>query len=418
MSNPLISHFGSEIDLGTCLVGRNLNLLVIRGYAPLEVLAAISSPDVYDEFKNPKGTQRELDPKHSRESYEYASGSSEVLPQDDPRAFPEIILNARDANVLEVYESGNPDDLIDLNSFTSTTEYEGGVVGLRVRASDLDFPHPLASPQISRVDGNHRLSSVDLAALLSGEIEDLVNVPFCMYVQLNTDQEIKLFRDINGTHKGMDVSFLITTVGRLGGDDLKNDPNTVHLWVANVLKSKGHAFEGVVFSGGSKTGAKELLGKVPPIKIATLASTMKTLLSSAQVMQSTFADKPTVVLELVDRYWKAVRSVFPEAWADRTNYILLQTIGLTGFARLGAVLIDQGINDGSVNQKDFEIYLKAVRESVSLERRSEMWTGVAGAGGGKKVAELVIAAATKSAATKVKVIEGIEGIDDPTALLD
>lgn len=418
MTNPLVSHFGSTIDLGVCLAGRNLNLLAIRGYAPLETLAAISAPDVYDEYRNPKGTQRELDPTHSRESYEYAAGSSDVLPQNDPRAFPEIILNARDAMVLEIYEHGNPENLIDLNSFTPASEFDGGVVGVRVRASDLDFPHPSESPQISRVDGNHRLSSVDLDALLSGDLDEPVLVPFCMYVQLTTDQEIKLFRDINGTHKGMDVSFLITTAGRLGGEDLKNDPSTIHLWIASTLKSKGHAFEGVVFSGGSKTGAKEALGKVPPIRIATLASTMKTMLSSAQVMQSTFADKPGVILELIDRYWKAVKSVFPEAWADRNNYILLQTIGLTGFARLGAVMIDQGINDGNVDQKDFEIFLKAVRDSVDLARKSELWVGVAGAGGGKKVAEVVIAAATKSAATKVKVIEGIEGKGDPTAALE
>jgi DGQHR domain-containing protein len=418
MSNPLVTHFGATIDLGPCLAGRNLNLLAIRGYAPLETLAAISAPDVYDEYKNPKGTQRELDAKHSSESYEYAAGSADVLAQDDPRAFPEIILNARDAMVLEVYEHGNPEDLIDLNSFTPASEFDGGIVGVRIRAGDLEFPHPTASPQISRVDGNHRLSSVDLDALLAGELDEPVLVPFCLYVQLNTDQEIKLFRDINGTHKGMDVSFLITTAGRLGGDELKNDENTMHVWMASMLKGKGRAFEGVVFTGGSKAGAKEHLGKVPPIRIATLASTFKTMLASAQVMRSQFADNPDAVLELVDRYWKAVKSVFPEAWADRTNFILLQTIGLTGFARLGAVLIDQGINDGSVSQKDFEAYLKAVKESVDLSRKSEMWTGVAGAGGGKKVAEVVIAAATKSAAHKVKVLEDIQPANDPTASLD
>ena len=43
-SNPIVERDGEMIDLGACVVGSDLNLLVLRGFAPLDVLAEISAP--------------------------------------------------------------------------------------------------------------------------------------------------------------------------------------------------------------------------------------------------------------------------------------------------------------------------------------------------------------------------------------
>lgn len=402
MSNPLVAHYGTVIDFGPCLAGRNLNLLVFRGFARLDELAAVSAPDVYDAFTNPSGTQRELDKKHAASCFEYASTSDNVLPQDDPRSFPEIILNARDHQLVEIYQVDDPDFVLDIDSFTSEAEFHGSVVGVRVQVGLVEFPPPTKSPQISRVDGNHRLSGADIDALLSSEYEhEVIPVPFSLYVGLTTEQEVKLFKDINGEHKGMDVTHLTNIEVRLDGDALKNDPARRHNWMADRLAQPGKAFEQMVFFGGGKAGAKAALGKMPPVRLNTLASTIKLQLSKANITMANYSDQPDLVLELLNRYWSAVRTVFAQEWADRTNYILLQTIGLSGFAQLGATLLDQGCADGKVTQEDFELYLHAVKNEVDLSRSTEQWKGVAGAGGANRVAEVLIKAATKDAATKI-----------------
>ncbi len=88
MSNSLKDKHGEYIDLGFCIVGRNLNVISARGYASLITLAQISGPDVLDPILNPNGTQRDLNVKHSEEALEYALSSEDVDPTKEPRAFP------------------------------------------------------------------------------------------------------------------------------------------------------------------------------------------------------------------------------------------------------------------------------------------------------------------------------------------
>lgn len=419
MTNPLVSHYGDVLDFGPCLAGRNLNLLVFRGFANLDQLSAISAPDVYDHFDNPGGTQRELDKKHAESCFEYAISATNVIPEEDPRSFPEIILNARDRQVVELYQVDDPAFLLDHDSFTSEIEFQGGFVGVRVRIKDIEYPQVSKNPQVSRVDGNHRLSGVNLDEILRGEDEPTdVPVAFSLYIGLNNEQEVKLFKDINGEHKGMDVTHLVNIENRLDDGEMKNDPNRRHKWMADRLAQPGGAFEGMVFFGGSRKGAKNALGKVPPVKLNTLASTVKLQLSKANVVMANYHDKPDVVLALVNHYWLAVRSVFAAEWADRTNFILLQTIGLSGFAHLGATLMDMGYAKGRVDQKDFEVWLQAVKQSVDLSRSADQWKGVAGAGGASRVAEVLIKAATEDNLRRIEVEKKLKPQSDAGAQLD
>jgi hypothetical protein len=48
-----------------------LGVNVYRGFANLADLADISKADIYDQQRNPKGTQRDLSPAHARDAYEY-----------------------------------------------------------------------------------------------------------------------------------------------------------------------------------------------------------------------------------------------------------------------------------------------------------------------------------------------------------
>ena len=90
------------------------------------------------------------------------------------------------------------------------------------------------------------------------------------------------------------------------------------------------------------------------------------------------------VFILIDRYWTAVKNAFPQAWQDRTNYILLQTIGLTAFSKLGADVIQNQVYEAeSYEQHDFDVALQHLSTNISLRR--EDFPGLAGLSGAKQV---------------------------------
>jgi hypothetical protein len=109
-SDFVAKRYGEKIDLGLCLVGQDLNVLVVRGFAALDKLAVISDADVFDQATNPNGTQRNLKKDHARECLDYALRSTQVDANDIPMVFPEILLNARESLMLELYDPQDKDN--------------------------------------------------------------------------------------------------------------------------------------------------------------------------------------------------------------------------------------------------------------------------------------------------------------------
>lgn len=393
--NDLVEVYGPDLSIKSCVLGNNLNLAVIRGFARLDVLAAISAPDVFDREDNPQGTQRDLNSRHALEATAYALESVGVPPDSAPRAFTEVILNARDRSVISVIDH-EADREIDFSSL-DPIDLGPRIVDLRVNIRQLEFPHPLSDPAISRVDGNHRLSQVDLPDVDSES--DYPVIPFAMFVGLSVDQERALFRDINGTQMKMETAHLDTIKLKLQGSELLKTEGGRALWIAQILAEQGHAFEGKVFFGGAKKGAKAATGMVPPIKINALkgavAATCREMTDVEASIYGVEIDeegntlppdeyKVAQVIELIDLFWKAVASAFPEAWQDRKNFILLQAIGLNAFSRLGADVIQrQFLREGRIGQADFDAVLEHVASRVTLRR--EEYPGLAGLAGAKEV---------------------------------
>jgi hypothetical protein len=421
----LVDRFGEVLDLGRCLVGRSLNLLTIRGYARLDQLAAISAPDVFDQKQNPNGTQRNLTPLHAREAFEYAMDASDMLPEESPRCFPEIILNARDTNIIDLYSVDDEDEHYEFDSFSTDFEEAIGIVGLRIRIKDLEFPKPDFNPQVSRVDGNHRLSRTDdlLREGLTSEDDvlsrEFPSLGFMLVLELSDLQEASLFRDINGEQRGMEVAHLDSIVLRtVDPEVLKKDPKRRALWIANELAQPGRAWEDMVFFGGSHKGVKSDLGYVPPVTINALKATIDQQIRSAPTVDAAFKDNPNAIVVLLDRFWKAVRETFPEAWQNKRDYILLQAIGLGAFARFGGTIIERGLNDKRYSQADFQRHLEVVRGRVPLDRDHELWRGVAGAGGQKVVADALIAAAEPDLVKLEEIKKDLSDEPDIDTLLD
>jgi len=395
MNNAFVAkHFGKVIDLGTCLVGQNLNVLCLRGFAGLHHLAAISDADVFDQELNPRGTQRDIKKAHARECLAYAQQALEDEPEDYPRFFPEVLLNIRTMNVVEIYDPEDPSRLLDINSYSPVDDVPDRV-GIRILLKDYEWPKTLKAPHVSRVDGNHRLYGTDeyLNHLAKEETDwsedEFAQVSFCLLVGLKEIDEARLFGDINGKHEGMETAHLVGLEFRTKEvDEMKYDQNLRPNWLAHELSAPGRAFHNVVFMGGSKAGVKEALGSVPPIKINSLKSTVAMQLQSSKTVEAAYRDDPEMLLEILNNYWSAVSETFPEAWTDKKNFILLQAIGLGGFAKFGGYLIDRAFEDNALSKDDFKSYLAPVSKKMELKRTD--FEGIAGAGGQSHVTKQLI----------------------------
>lgn len=382
--------YSDRIDLGVCLVGPDLNVLMLRGYAPLDKLAVVSDADVYDQTTNPQGTQRNLKKDHARDCLKYALDAMQTDAGEEPMLFPEILLNARDVTVLELYDPHDKDQLYDFNSYSDQEEYSHRLVGVRVVLSGYSWPKENKAPIISRVDGNHRLYGTDelleRAANDGTAVEDEFPViPFGLLIGLSLTDEARLFRDVNGEHVGMEVTHLTSLEYRISDpQELKGDPKKLPLWLAFELGRPNRAFNNMIFLGGSKKGVKAETGVVPPIRINTLRAAIAMQLASSSTASKALAKAPDALLELLDHYWSAVKETFPEAWADRKNFILLQNIGFMGFAKFGGQMIDRALTDSRMDVADFKTYLDTLK-TVSLAR--DKYKGIAGAGGAEMVAQ-------------------------------
>ena len=397
--------YGKTVVLENCIVGQNLNLLSIRGYARLDVLAAISAPDVFDQVNNPQGTQRDLDKGRSREALAYAMEAVSMESATDPRAFTEVILNVRDKAVIQIIDIES-DAEVEFNSHAGINEVLSQRVEIRVNLGEMQIPAPEFDPQISRVDGNHRLSSVlDLEAEILEDVETLPWVAFSIFVGLDPDQERAIFRDINSKQQKMETAHLDQIRLKLEGKGLLAAEKTKKewaLWVANELAAPGKPFDGLVFFGGSRRGIKAA-GIKPILKLNALRDTVRFSIVDS-VEQTFFVIDPQAEAQmtaaevenerlsnarmfamLLDWYWQAVRSAFPEAWQNKRDYILFQSIGLYGFGALAARVIAMLTAENQLEPKHFDAMLSTVSRKVNLSRDNPAWEGVAGMAGGRKV---------------------------------
>lgn len=400
----LRSKYGRHIELGNVVLGRNLNLWVLRGFAPMDLLSEISSADVYDEYNNPQGTQRDLTKSHSQDALDYAIESDLLSANVDPRAFPEVILNARDSAVIDIISVEDEIEIDNFDSINGLNDLGVSYLTLRVKTELLRWPKPPYQPQISRVDGNHRLYQAENARDHDGEIDSLPEIPFSLFVGLNPAQERKLFKDINANQKGMESAFLDTIVISQGDEiALLSDSKTRALVIAKRLSASGNAFDGKVFSGGSRKGAKEKFGEVPPLKLNTLkravqstlrkadrliAAQLPTSLDSNQLTASDYEQKLVTGVDnlvvMLDRFWKAVSFAYPDAWQNRKDFILLQSIGLEAFSMLaGGIIEDLFFNVKKIEQKDFNGVLQDLARKFKLDKSD--FDGLAGAAGATEV---------------------------------
>ncbi len=297
------------------LRGLVLGVKVYRGFARLCDLAAISKADIYDQRNNPKGTQRDLSPKHAREAYEYVVNQKLAF-------WPEVFLCARNSSVV---------------SYTSSSD-SGEFGTLKINAAKIDRTTQIL---ISRVDGNHRLHYADGQEKGFEPIESVVS--FCLAYDSNLDQEIKLFRDINNNQRRMSTSHLDNIMIRLTPEE-KLKIQEPELYIAKELgKDAKSPLCNTVYEGGKRSITKY----VPLRSLKTAITYMFTKAKKLTALQGVDAQ-----YKVIRNYLNAVKKWQSDAWQSPKDYILLRGVGLWAMFFIGADVIDRALSQGEYTEEE------------------------------------------------------------------
>lgn len=331
--------------------GKVLGVDVYRGYMNLSELSLISKADIYDSINNPKGTQRDLSPKHAKEAYEYVKNSELGF-------WPEVFLCSRDNKAIK---------------FTSISDDFPEVGILEV---DADYLEKNKKVIISRVDGNHRLHYGNSKEKGFSKIEK--DVSFCIAYNLKLDEEIKLFKDINKNQKPMNTSHLDGIDIRLSPEDkLKRD--NPELYISNKLnEDEASVFHDRIFSGGKKPVGVD-------IPLRAIKSGLGYMFSKS--VQLSRLNNVDAQYKIIKNYFQAIKELVPEAWEKPKDYIILRGVGLWAICYLGAQVIDIALTN---KKHDVESMKKILESGKKWNWGSKGdFVGYSGAKGAQEIANKV-----------------------------
>ncbi|MDA8239237.1 MAG: DGQHR domain-containing protein [Nitrospiraceae bacterium] len=362
----------------------NLDTICYRGHAPLAHLSLISQPDVFDQVSNPSGLQRDLSPKHASDAYEYATRPAD---KRFPRAYPEVVLNVRDKNFVEIEEREGADK-----------------ESIEVRLSFDLSKIQLNKVHVSRVDGNHRLF---YAAGDDRRDPILSNVPFQIHVGLTRDQERSIFVDINSNQKGLNTSHLDIMQSRLTAEE-QEIKDHLDRWIAKRLSEDPKSpWHGLIHHGGSKQGSRSQ-GLTRQVNFVSIKSGTNKLLSKSQYIHD--LTDPEAQYVIVRNYWNAIKTVFAEEWSRPKEYLLLKNVGVWSLSFLGGTIIDRCLPKGEVDADAMEAYLQQIRDTFDWRKTATGDKSVAGMSGNR--AAMILAGRMAEELRDEKGISSIKKLQD------
>jgi DGQHR domain-containing protein len=336
----------------------NIDTVCYRGSAPIADLAAISQADVFDQVSNPNGLQRDLSPKHASDAYNYLAREKD---EEFPRAFPEVILNVRDEDVVSV-EPINTGRQRKLSGFKFTFDLD--TIQDAITAGEI---------VVSRVDGNHRLwYAAGDDARRAGQRSV---VPFQLHVGLSPEQEANLFVDVNANQKGLNSSHLHILRSRLTPEEQELKQHPERVFARRLSEDQDSPWHDLVYLGGSRKGSRAE-GMDRPVSFVTLEQGVRRTLSKSQYI-------------LIRNFWTAVHDVFQEEWDEHKEYLLLKNIGVLGFSIMGGTVIDRCMARGEVDIEAMKAYVEQVRGVFDWSKEARGEKSVAGMSGNR--AALLIA---------------------------
>jgi len=311
---------------------------VFLGFAPAAQLCRISFSDVLDETTG-TGYQRRFCSDHSLAFKRYIQGEgATTIP---------LTFNLR---------RGNPQRwLLDRRR------------NARLAVLKLDAGGP---PVMAQVDCQHRLGYLR---------ESPISFPFMVFLGLTVEEEMRIFRDINGKAKGLNSSLLDYTEAKLAQDDL----GVAHPEIALALRLQEDSdspWRHQLDLGGNRTTGTQ--------RIASLRTMQKAIRRFQREAQDDSASLEDVARRLID-FWNAVAQVYAYPWLQPRRHLIRKGIGVYALMSMAGLLVREARNrKRRVDRAFFIEKLSDFSDRIDWSNKGPM-KGFGGAHGADQAFELL-----------------------------
>jgi DGQHR domain-containing protein len=263
---------------------------VFIGFATAAELGRISFPDVLDEVTG-NGYQRRFNREHSLEFKRY-------IQEPGATTIP-LTFNLRP----------------DRKGWKVKNGPSGATLSVDISKE----------PVMAQVDCQHRLG------YLRGS-----QIPFAFmaYIGLSIDEEMEIFRVINGKAKGLSGSLLDFTEARLVEDDLKTARPELFLALVLHEDQRSPWYQRLDLGGNRTTG---------PLRIASLRTMQKAARRFLREAGLSNKDVDNSTATLVIDFWRAITVVLSKQWNQPRQNMLVKGIGVYCLMSLAGELFRESV---------------------------------------------------------------------------
>lgn len=329
------------------VVGQCGSREVFVGFARAQTLVKLSFPDVLDESTG-AGYQRRFSPEHSLEfkRYIHTVGATSI-----PLTFNLRAAASGGWRLVRPEVHGSRSASLVINS--------------------------ACGPVMAQVDGQHRL----------GFLQDSpIEFPFMTFLGLTVEEEMEIFRTINGKAKGLSSSLLDFTEARSIGEDLPLVKPELYIALRLQEDSTSPWYKRLDLGGDRTVGMKRIAS------LRTMQVAVKRMLKEACWTDSASVDE---VVQIVINFWRAVAFVLPEAWQNPRKYMLVKGIGVYALMSFAGKLVKEA--NTSVVSPDFNFFVSKLSDFM----RDIDWSnngplqGYGGGAGADKALEMMLQVRSK-----------------------
>ena len=287
---------------------------MVLGSASAKDLWALSFADILDEGAQ-SGYQRPCDRRHAQEFRLY-------IEQPEATTIPLTFnLRGRPGRAWRLSPAGRRDGTLAVLEIVQPSGPNDRVM--------------------ARVDCQHRLE-------VMGESD--VPLSFQCFLGLTPEHEMRIFNVINSKAKGLSPSLLDYHDTQLLQDVAKEHPE---LFIAKKLNDSPDS----VWHNRLKLGGVATQGTHRRVTLRGMRHGVALFLQTALIRNMPILDQ----YRIVSAFWKAVTTVWPEAWDQPRKHLLTKGIGVQGLSLLAGDIVKLAMDAGEEpTVKTFEAYLRRV----------------------------------------------------------
>ena len=189
-------------------------------------------------------------------------------------------------------------------------------------------------PVMAQVDCQHRLGYLR---------ESPITFAFMVFLGLTVEEEMRIFRDINGKAKGLNSSLLDYTEAKLAQDDL----GVAHPEIALALRLQedpDSPWRHQLDLGGNRTNGTQ--------RVASLRTMQKAIRRFRREAQDDRTSLDDVGRQLID-FWKAVAQVYAYPWLQPRRHLIRKGIGVYSLMSMAGVFVREAHGRGRRVDKDY-----------------------------------------------------------------